>query len=181
MIVAHQTGAQLNRQGADLSETIDSCTAVKQVLRASDLETIKKIEEASGQAVYHSLAWTQALDGDELEDDPDRALSPGRAEEGFVEVSETVGPRLDRNTVIRVSAHPQGSFVRFTTGSGYTQFGGFTTPIVSSFMMSRREYGHRQRVIWPSHPHAVMIPWPDTPTSGPDIDWERRFRRSLGQ
>ena len=144
MIVAHQTGGQLKRQGTDLLETVESCTAVKHVFRASDLVTIKKLEEASGQAVYHTLSWTQTVDPQVTEQDLPNELVMQKSEESMVQVAETVGPRLDRNTIIQISANPMASFVRFTSGAGYTQFSGFTVPIVSTYTISQSTYTKRK-------------------------------------
>ena len=54
LIPVHQTAGQLMRKGAELIDTVDSCTAVKHVLRASDPRTVKRIEEMSGLQTYHS-------------------------------------------------------------------------------------------------------------------------------
>ncbi len=189
MIVAHQTGGQLHRQGTDLSETVESCTAVKQVFRASDLETIKKLEESSGQAVYHNVSWVQTVDPETSEQELPEALAMSKSEEGLVQVSELVGPRLDRNTIIQISANPLASFVRFTSGHGYTQFGGFTTPIESMFIMPQSTYEQRKVVPWPDQPGTVTVPYPSTsvseseappaPAAEPQIDWDARLRQGL--
>jgi hypothetical protein len=187
MVVAHQTGEQLHRQGTDLSDTVDSCTAVKQVFRASDLETIKKIEETSGQAVYHNLAWVQSVDPETTEQELPEALARSKSEEGMVQVTESVGPRLDRNTIIQISANPMASFVRFTSGSGYTQFGGFTTPIVSTYMMPQSTYEIRKAAAWPDQPGTVLVPFPSTsvsepekvPAPEPEVDWDARLRQGM--
>ena len=187
MIVAHQTGGQLHRQGTDLSETVESCTAVKQILRASDLETIKKLEETSGQAVYHSVSWMQPIDPENVEEELKEGLAVSRGEEGMVQVTESVGPRLDRNTIIQVSSHPLASFVRFTSGRGYTQFGGFTTPIMSMFMIKKIDYERRKTVAWPTKIGTVTVPFPATnvsepekaPAPAPAVDWDARLRPGL--
>jgi hypothetical protein len=184
MIVAHQTGGQLHRQGTDLSETVESCTAVKQIFRASDLETIKKIEETSGQAVYHNVAWVQTVDPETTEQDLPETLAMSKSEEGLVQVSESVGPRLDRNTIIQISANPMASFVRFTSGSGYTQFGGFTTPIVSTYIMPQSTHEIRKEAAWPIQIGTVTVPFPSTnvaepekvPAPEPEVDWDARLR-----
>lgn len=186
MIVAHQTGGQLKRQGTDLLETVESCTAVKQILRASDLNTIKKLQEVSGDAMYHSLAWTQTIEPGALEAELETGLSLDKADEGLVQVTESVGPRLDRNTVISVSADPQSSFVRFTSASGYTQYAGFTTPIVSMYTIPFEEYKRRKKAPWPTGEGTVLVPFPAPPSEGGERtssqeieDWEARLRHGL--
>ncbi|MBX9681649.1 MAG: type IV secretion system DNA-binding domain-containing protein [Gemmataceae bacterium] len=190
MVVAHQTSGQLKRQGTDLMETIDSCTAVKHVFRASDLATMKRLEEASGQAVYHTLTWTQTLDPSLTEKELPEQLGHGQAADGLVGVSELIGPRLDRNTIIRLSANPLASFVRFTSANGYTQFAGFTTPILSSYIMSKTTYDKRDKAAWPADtPGTVLVPFPSESiaqrlTEGPkdeadEDDWDDRLRRGM--
>ncbi len=194
MIIAHQTAGQLLRQGTDLSETVESCTAVKQVFRASDLQTMKKLEESSGLAVYHTVAWSQEIDAALAEEGLEEQLTVERSEEGIVQVSETVGPRLNRNTIIQVSAHPLASFVRFTTGKGYTQFAGYTTPIISMYTITEIEYQKRKRADWPTVPGTVVVPYPaaaGNPKEGiqevapkpqdseDEEDWDDRLRRGL--
>ncbi len=187
MIVAHQTSGQLKRQGTDLLETVESCTAVKHVFRASDLQTIKKLEESSGQAVYHTVSWMQTVDAEVTEQDLPNELARQKSDESMLQVAETVGPRLDRNTIIQVSANPMASFVRFTSGAGYTQFGGFTVPIVSTFTISQTEYTKRKGASWPHVAGTVLVPYPSTnvsesetvPPTESQVDWDERLRHGL--
>jgi hypothetical protein len=105
----------------------------------------------------------------------------------MVQVTESVGPRLDRNTIIQISANPMASFVRFTSGSGYTQFGGFTTPIVSTYMMPQSTYEIRKAAAWPDQPGTVLVPFPSTsvsepekvPAPEPEVDWDARLRQGM--
>ena len=161
MVIAHQTPGQLRRQGSDLSETVESCTAVKQVFRISDIRIIKNLEEASGNARYHSLAWTQQYDMQSaLGEDP--LLDPSAAMENMVQVGEENRPRLDRNTILDVSADPLASLVRFSFGSGYTQFGAYITPIISQYHISNKVYKERKKTSWPTGTGTVLIPYPTT-------------------
>lgn len=200
VILAHQTAAQLDRPDVDLTETIDSCTAFKQTFRASDLKTIRRIEETSGQARYHTFQWQQKYTGEAEQD-----LRPDQALFGEVLVSETVGPRLDRNSIIEFSAHPQISLVRFTQGSGYTQFSGYTTPILSGFHIDKPTYKAREAAAWPKLDEQTVpvrmdmnlppLPEDDRPPPGllhrtanlssqpaenpPEEDWQQRLQRGL--
>ena len=85
LIPIHQSIGQLNTQGSDLSDTVDSCTAVKHVLRASDPKTIKRIEEMSGIQTYHSFTWQQDITAG-------GAIDPSLAVEGLLQVGEMQGP-----------------------------------------------------------------------------------------
>jgi len=78
-----------------------------------------------------------------------------------------------------------GSFVRFTSGSGYTQFGGFTTPIFSTFIISEETYKLRKKASWPEKLGTVMVPFPSVAvTPGekkPEAkeDWDKLLREGL--
>ncbi len=181
LVPVHQTGGQLLRQGTDLADTVDSCTAVKHVLRASDLRTVKRIEEMSGVQTYHTFSWTQdTADGD-------GQIDPSQAVEGMLQVSETHGPVLDRNTIMAASADQQASFIRFTFGSGYTQYGAKTTIVRSLFPVDRDTHARREKAPWPILPDdsaAAPLPaestdpksLPPAPPAGRATDWDERFR-----
>lgn len=195
-IVAHQNIGQLNRKGVDVRATVSSCTAVKQFFRASDLVTIKQLEELSGEGMFETLSWEQALPRN-LGPDHDDAFSPHRALLGAVEVSETIGNRLERNTVIDVSAAPNTSFVSFTEGSHFTQFSGYVTPVISDYHISLTEYDERNDAAWPvGNDDTVVNPPADaaqpqtrlrapgaqpSPSTEADDDsvWDERVRESL--
>jgi hypothetical protein len=66
-------------------------------------------------------------------------------DEVSVNVSEQIGPRLEKNTVIETSALPLSSFVRFDEGSGYTQYAGYWTTILSEYHISKPLYDHFER------------------------------------
>ena len=176
LIPVHQTVGQLLRQGTAFADTLDANAAVKHILRASDPKSIKRIEEASGLQLYHSLSWAQFLE--ELKDSP---VDPSAAIEGMMQVSSSIGPDLDKNTIMKVSADPLASFVRFTTQGGYTQYGGKTTIIQSLFPVELHEYNRRVRANWPTLPDEPIVPPPNIapepparPT--PPTDWDKRLR-----
>ena len=62
IVGAHQTAGQLRRDGTDLGDTIDSCTAFKQVFRASDLASLQRLEALSGLVTDHAATWHQAYE-----------------------------------------------------------------------------------------------------------------------
>jgi hypothetical protein len=165
-MLANQTIGQLEQGGADLTDLVESCTAFKQSFRATDDKSIKRLVETSGEAVYHSLQWTQFLN-DSFADDDDDHLSLANARrqspDGLVQakVAETVGPRLEKNTIIEVSALPLASFVRFSESSGYTQFAGYPTPIISEYHITKALYGHREETAWPDQDERTVLVTPD--------------------
>ena len=155
IIAAHQTAGQLRRQGTDLGDTIDSCTAVKQVFRASDLYSLERLEKMSGTRRYKMPTWYQRYErgtGELTE-----RYDPLIAEEGLVRITEEERPRYDRNELLAISSRRQSSLVRFTFGSGYTQFAGATIPMVSQYHISFDTYKERRRKPWPTSPGAFTI------------------------
>ena len=164
IIAAHQTAGQLRRQGTDLGDTIDSCTAVKQVFRASDLLSLERLEKMSGTRRDRMPTWYQRYERGtgELTERYDPLL----AEEGIVRITEEERARYDRNELLAISSRRQSSLVRFTFGSGYTQFAGATIPMVSQYHISFDEYQRRRQMPWPTAPGAFVIQPPQarTPT-----------------
>jgi len=147
LILSHQTTGQLDRNGSDLTETVESCTAFKQVLKVSDTKAAKQLAEGSGEASYHmvNMGYRVPLNG---------KLQDAQAE--TADVVEAIGPRLQRNTIIEVSADSSTSFVRFTEGSGYTQFSGYWTIVESQYHQTTDEFEVRSRLPWPSEDNETV-------------------------
>ncbi|MEJ7637237.1 MAG: TraM recognition domain-containing protein [Singulisphaera sp.] len=165
LILANQTAGQLESSGTDLTDTVDSCTAYKQSFKATDLKSLKKLEDSSGEALYHSADWDEAINAG-LDEASDAAFDIGHMPTGLfdspeVKVKETEGPRLERNTIIELSAKPMASFVRFTEGSGYTQFSGYYLPIISDFHISMDEFVRRSDAGWPEPDAGTVVGRPD--------------------
>ena len=155
IVAAHQTAGQLRRQGTDLGDTIDSCTAMKQVFRASDLHSMERLEKLSGTRTNKTPTWYQPYErgtGQLTE-----RYDPLLAEEGIVRITEEERARYDRNELLAISSRRQSSLVRFTFGEGYTQFGGATIPMVSQFAISFDQYLKRRREPWPTAAGAFRI------------------------
>ena len=96
-----------------------------------------------------------------LDDSRDDAFSMRSGVGGFFDVNvcvaEKEGPRLEKNTIIELSAAPLASVVRFTEGSGYTQFSGYHTPIVSEYHISSERYRRREKANWPGADEKTVI------------------------
>lgn len=155
IIGAHQTAGQLRRDGTDLGDTVDSCTAVKQVFRASDLESIRRLEALSGSVLDHSATWHQTYErgtGD-LSNRYEKML----AQEGLVRVTEQERARYDGDALRAISSRPHSSVVRFTFGSGYTQFAGRSIPVKSAFHIPFDEYLRLRALPWPTAPGSFEI------------------------
>ncbi|MBN9518194.1 TraM recognition domain-containing protein, partial [bacterium] len=181
LVPVHQTLGQLDQRGADLIDTVDSNTAVKHILRASEPRTMRRIAEMSGVQTYHTFSWTQDTT------EGDGTIDPTLAVDGLVQVSETHGKALDDNTILAVSSDQASSFIRFTFGSGYTQFAGRTTIVRSLYPIDRERYDRRDNAPWPilpddPTPPALPVAPPDpkslppAPPDGKGTDWDERFR-----
>ena len=148
-ILANQALSQLNAKGVDITGVIDSCTGFKQSFRASDEANIKRIIENSGEAVYHDVSWSRIV-RDAYDQQTPHLLSLAHAlrwhsGETSVNVKEETGPRIERNTLIEASAMPLASFVHFTEGSGYTQYSGYWTTVLSEYHISKPLYDYFER------------------------------------
>lgn len=156
IIAAHQTAGQLTRQGTDLGETVDSCTAVKQVYRASNLDSLERLEKLAGNRLAKVAHWVQPYEpptGDLFQ-----RLDEFYADEGLINVRQTELPALDRQRMLKVSSERLASLIRFTFGSGYTQFAGASVPIVSQYPISFEMYKKLRRRKWPTAPGAFTVP-----------------------
>ena len=174
-ILANQTIGQLQKQGVNLTDVVESCTAFKQSFRATDERSIKRIMETSGEALYHSMQWTQLLNDAFVETDDEalsfpKALAQGNelaeTPDGFAEarVREESGPRLEKNTVIEISAMPLASFVRFSESSGYTQFSGYPTTVLSEYHITKALFGFREETHWPEVDEKTVLVTPEEET-----------------
>jgi hypothetical protein len=169
-LIAHQSLDQLDRKAVDIRGTIQACTAFKQFFRASDPKTIRHLEELSGEGLFENLEWTQSIDA-VLGVDHDQSFSPLAAVDGTVKVTESREPLLERNTILNVSSLPNTSFVHFTEGSNFTQFGAFPTPIISDYHISERAYDERREASWPpADERTIIVEQPPRPMPFPDAD-----------
>lgn len=158
-ILANQTIGQLKGRALDLVDTVESCTAYKHLFKATDLATLNRLEEAGGQALYHENQWEVfAADGFNSQED----LDYGDNAERRIQVREALGPRLERNTLIELSAASWLSLVRFTEGSGFTQYSGYFTPIIHEFHIPFKEFEFRaEKEPWPEPDEKTLV----TPTA----------------
>ena len=156
IVAAHQTAAQLRRLGTDLGGTIDSCTAIKQVYRASDLESLERLERLSGTKVTENVRWDQPFAGSTGSLSP--GLNPRMAIEGKVTINQSQEAEMNLKQIMQVGARGLSSLVRFGFDSGYTCFGASTLAIRSLYPINREKYDARQQLPWPRNKGAVRVP-----------------------
>ena len=143
LIFAHQNVGQLKAdRGAELVDAVESCVGFEQAFKVAGVREMDRIETLSGLKRDYAVSW-----------DDER-----------VRYAETVAPRLDKNDLIEASAAPLTSLVRFSEGSGLTQFSGYWQPVVSEFHITEAQYAARQDAGWPDlGPGAVTVEALPTP------------------
>lgn len=163
LVLSHQDISQLKTVDYDITSTVESSTTFKLVFEASSLTALKQMEEYGGEGRVANLAWTQ-LHHPGLAMNDDDAFSPARAyprrdfEPPTIQVSERVQPRLSRNEILAVSAHPLRAFVRSRADSGLTQHAGQWTVIECEYPIPFDEYKARAETPWPTeHPACVVV------------------------
>lgn len=174
IIGAHQTAGQLRRQGTDLGDTIDSCTAMKQIFRASDLHSLERLESLSG--IKREVAATWYQEHERGTGDLTSRYEEVLAQDGMVRVSEQDQARYDKDELMAISSRRHSSLVRFTFGSGYTQFAGKSIPMKSSYHIPYEEYLRRRAAPWPTHPGAFLIDAPKQDAKEPKHRKGKSFR-----
>lgn len=146
-ILANQTIADLNTPDVDLRRTVQTNTRFKQCFSATDVEQQETLMTASGEAIDMHRSVTTS--------------SGGQGRSQSVTYAEYTRPRLQRNDIIRASDDPYASIVHIHRGSGYSQYSGFSIPVVGSYAVTRSVYESRQRAAWPeAEPGTIAVTRP---------------------
>lgn len=163
LVLSHQDVSQLRTVDYDITSTVESNTIFKLTFEASSLLALKQMEEYGGVARVPTLTWTQPVTPGFDENDDD-ALTPARAyprnefEPPTAQVGEQERPRLTRNEILAVSAHPRRAFVRSRADSGLTQYAGQWTVIECEYPLPLEEYAARAETPLPAeHPSCVTV------------------------
>lgn len=139
LILAHQNIGQLKAdRSMDLVDAVESCVGFEQAFKLSGEKELHRMQVLSGIKRDYQISWLQEGGF------PDPQLGM----DGFTACEMKV-PRLSLNDLIEISASPFESIVRFSEGSGYTQFSGYTVPIISEFHISPSQYELRESSGWP--------------------------------
>jgi hypothetical protein len=163
LLLSHQHRGQLNTPDGDLTPVIEANTQVKQVFKASDLDSMQHLEEEAGQALYHNLNWHVPYNANMNEaagnafhfDQIANQCALGEVPQ--IGVQEVVGPRLERNRIIELSANPMASFIRTTADKGFTAYTGYWTPILSEYHIHCSEYDQRETAPWPTSSDSTLV------------------------
>jgi hypothetical protein len=163
LLLSHQHRGQLNTPDGDLTPVIEANTQVKQIFKASDLDSMQHLEEEAGQALYHNLNWHVPYNANMNEvagnafhfDQIANQCALGEVPQ--IGVQEVVGPRLERNRIIELSANPMASFIRTTADKGFTAYTGYWTPILSEYHIHCSEYDQRETAPWPEPSESTLV------------------------
>lgn len=163
LLLSHQDISQLKTADYDITSTVESSTTFKCYFESSSLNSMRQLEEYSGEFREPSLSWSQRIPPG-VDDNDDSAFSLARAyprtEFGppLATISERVRFRLTRNEILAVSAHPLQCFVRFRADRGLTQYAGQWTKIECEFPIPFDEYKARLETPLPTeHPACVVV------------------------
>jgi hypothetical protein len=122
------------------------------------------MEDYSGESRERMASWNQAIhvgldENDDTALSLDRAYSSREFELPTANIAERERPRLTRNEILAVSAHPLRGFVRSRMDSGLTQYAGQWTAIECEFPTTLEEYKARSETPLPTeHPSCVTVP-----------------------
>ena len=149
LVLAHQNLAQLRAdRTTDLADAVESCVGFEQAFKLAGVREHERVRLLSGEKLDYRLGvrnGSPPFDGaDPLTD---------------YQLTETRSPRLGANDLIEISAAPFESLVRFSEGSGLTQFSGYWVPLASEFHVTAKQYDARERAGWPADlgPGAVEV------------------------
>lgn len=147
VILANQTISDLRTRAANLIPTVQGNTRFRQVFSASDLLAQDAIMRASGETIYDLCSHSVAV-------------RSGRNPSTTVTNSthEVIDTRIRRNDIIEISDRQRHSLVHITRGKGFTQFGGFSFPMVSDYHISQIEYRRRDQAAWPEPRPGTLLP-----------------------
>lgn len=161
LVLAHQNLAQLRAdRTTDLADAVESCVGFEQAFKLAGVREHERVRLLSGEKLDYRVGWRDVTDRERVTTSgphPTTIERPVLLTE--VQVSETRSPRLGANDLIEISAAPFESLVRFSEGSGLTQFSGYWVPLASEFHVTAEQYDARERAGWPADlgPGAVEV------------------------
>lgn len=147
VILANQNIADLKTTEVDLRPTVQTNTRFKQCFSSVDVMQQELLMTASGEAIDYRYSYSTNL----LTERKGGRFPRHDVRETHT-FSEYSRPRLQRNDIIRASDDPLESIIQIHRGSGYTQFSGFSIPIVGGHTTTKEDYERRTyREPWPAH------------------------------
>ena len=162
LLLSHQHRGQLKTPDGDLTPAIEANTRFKQVFKATDADSMTRLKDESGEALYQQLGWELPYDAsiNDRDDDAftyDRLHEQGWLQQSPIKTQESKGPRLEPNRIIELSAHPTASFFRVTQDQGYTRYRGYWTPLFAEYHIHPKEYALRELSPWPDSKEETLV------------------------
>ena len=158
LVLAHQNVGQLKAdRSADLVDAVESCVGFEQAFKLAGVHEHERAMALSGEKLDYRVGWRDVVDHERRTmPDGSTVSTPRLLTEA--QVSETRVPRLGMNDLIEISAAPFESLVRFSEGSGYTQYSGYWVPVVGEFHVTAAEYERRGEFGWPADLGPGTVP-----------------------
>ena len=113
-IFANQSLSDLTKGGIDILSAVRTNTRFRQVFAAGNPNEIQDLIDTAGESVYGMRSWKT-----------DVSAAPSTATE--MQLTESVGPRLSTNDILKASDAEGRSITYVRRGAGYAQFGGILT------------------------------------------------------
>ncbi len=156
-ILANHTIDDLLKPGSNLISTVRTNTCFKQFFSVGELRQQDDLIKSSGETVEHVYSWYEELATEHYVQTPfDNDQVDQR--EPVVHATEKVGPRLNRNDILTISADKNLSIVQIRANEGYAQYRNFPFPLRSDFHISKAEYTRRDSLPWPEpEPGTVTV------------------------
>lgn len=140
-ILANQTRSDLKLHDVDLRTTVNTNTRYKQFFSVTDASEAAELTEMSGEELGYQVATSHMA-----------TRSPSKKMMTTVTETrtETIKPKLTKNDILGISDHPLDSVLQISRGSGYSQFGGASIHLRSTWPMTKGKYEKLAKRPWPS-------------------------------
>jgi hypothetical protein len=144
LLLANQTLADLKTPDADLTPNVEQLR-MKLFFTFTEQEGLL-LKSMGGEDISMVKSFTT---------DPEGGVS--------VTLSETLGPRLTRDTLDAVRDHPRSFFLHVSRGEGYTQFDSKLIPVETTWPIPLHLKQDYEALDWPPREKSIAPP----PTTGP--------------
>lgn len=148
IILANQSMLDLKKPGVDLTPAVRTNTRYKQVFAASNIDELREMIDASGEALVYQRSYAGEAAGAAI------GFLAGGVK---LTQSEHTTPRMRVNDVLLATDAPDQSIVQIRRGAGYAQFGGMPFVMRSTFHISPEEYATRKAFPWPEDVEGTLV------------------------
>lgn len=162
-VFSHQGRDQLKIDGStDLRSVFDACTQVKLHFDATDRDTVKHLQDISGEVGYADTTWQQFV-SDVVSGNisTDYALMKN-GNPATTDVRMSIGPRLTVNEIQDSSTSPNSCIIAVNRKLGLAQYNG-AFPIHIDYPITAKEFEQNQRSRWPPKDGETVASLPHWP------------------